>query len=147
MWIDEWLSKSICQQYCDFSREWNVVHLEIFSTQNITLWSFPSEEKYIDVYFHQIRLSRVRGENFYAGKLKFVKQGKKVCKATAARCLFVFVAEKRYSKTVTTTRSSYIGQLLTAAGRCKNEYLIIILMDPQSTERIFSTCLILAFTM
>ena len=34
--------------------------------------------------------------------------------------IFVFVAEKRYSQTVTTrSPTSYIGELLTAAGRCK----------------------------
>ena len=35
--------------------------------------------------------------------------------------IFVFVAEKRYSQTVTTrSPTSYIGELLTAPGRCKN---------------------------
>ena len=48
------------------------------------------------------------------------KQGKKVCKVTAVRCLFVFVCWHRGEAMWLPEIHSYIGELLTAADRCKN---------------------------
>ena len=53
--------------------------------------------------------------------LQFRTRQKGLQSNSGPMCFFVFVAEKQYSKTVATIRSSYIGQFLTAADRCKNQ--------------------------
>ena len=68
------------------------------------------------------------------------EQGKKVCKVTAVRCAFLFlfagIAGKQYSEMVTTTTRSYIGQLLTAADRCKKYSQFIV---PWTLEQLFKS--------
>ena len=65
---------------------------------------------------------------FHNPQYKIEKQGKKVCKATAARCVFVFVCWHRGEAIQSNgyyhhqnIPNSYIGELLTAADRCKNK--------------------------
>ena len=74
--------------------------------------------------FSQIDSKPTKLKGFFLEKLRlYKKQGKKVCKATAARCahlfLFAGIAEKRCKQV--TPWWSYSGELLTAPGRCKNE--------------------------
>ena len=58
-----------------------------------------------------------------------IKQGKKVCKATAAQCAYIcFLLASRSDRAKRLkqkkNKKSYSAQLLTAAGRCKNHEVL-----------------------